>query len=129
MVVLSGSMEPAFQRGDILFLENNTNVGIGDIVVFQVKDRDIPIVHRVLKVHERAGGRVDLLTKGDANRYDDRNIVYANGQDWVSRDDIQGKVVGVLRYLGFITILLNDYPKLKYVFLGIMGLFTLTSKE
>ena len=52
VVVLSGSMEPAFQRGDILFLNNQASpIDVGEIVVFQIEDRDIPIVHRVLKVH------------------------------------------------------------------------------
>ncbi|XP_003391504.1 PREDICTED: signal peptidase complex catalytic subunit SEC11C-like [Amphimedon queenslandica] len=54
VVVLSGSMEPAFFRGDLLFLTNYEEDPIrsGEIVVFKVKDRDIPIVHRVLTVHE-----------------------------------------------------------------------------
>ena len=73
VVVLSGSMEPAFQRGDILFLNNSAEkVFVGDVVVFKIKDRDIPIVHRILKVHEKPDGRVELLTKGDNNRVDDR---------------------------------------------------------
>ena len=56
-------MEPAFQRGDILFLHNlDDPIRVGEIVVFKIKDRDIPIVHRVLKVHEKPDGRViDLL--------------------------------------------------------------------
>ena len=59
VVVLSGSMEPAFQRGDILFLNNqNDPIRVGEIVVFKIKDRDIPIVHRVMKVHEKASGEV-----------------------------------------------------------------------
>lgn len=54
VVVLSGSMEPAFQRGDLLFLWNRgLDTQVGEIVVYNVKDKDIPIVHRVLK---RSGG-------------------------------------------------------------------------
>jgi len=51
-------MEPAFYRGDLLFLTNYKEepVRVGDIVVFKVEGRDIPIVHRVLKVHERSVG-------------------------------------------------------------------------
>ena len=49
----SGSMEPAFQRGDILFLDNQpTRINAGEIVVYNVKGRDVPIVHRVLETHE-----------------------------------------------------------------------------
>ena len=48
VVVLSGSMEPAFQRGDILFLWNrNTFNQVGDVVVYEVEGKQIPIVHRV----------------------------------------------------------------------------------
>jgi signal peptidase I len=130
VVVLSGSMEPAFQRGDILFLNNAVHdVHVGDVVVFKIKDRDIPIVHRILKVHrDVATGAVELLTKGDNNRVDDRGL-YAPGQLWLSRDDILGRAVGTLRYVGMVTIALNDYPVLKYVLVGLMGLFVLTSKE
>jgi signal peptidase len=52
VVVLSGSMEPAFERGDVLFLWNReSRVKVGDIAVYNVKHRDIPIVHRVLRSH------------------------------------------------------------------------------
>jgi signal peptidase len=129
VVVLSGSMEPAFQRGDILFLNNSVDrVYVGDVVVFKIRDRDIPIVHRILKVHEKSDGKVELLTKGDNNRVDDRGL-YAPGQLWLEREDILGKAVGTLRYVGMVTIALNDYPVLKYVLVGMMGLFVLTSKE
>ena len=43
VVVLSGSMEPAFQRGDILFLNNQANpIRVGEVVVFKIKDRKTP---------------------------------------------------------------------------------------
>jgi hypothetical protein len=54
VVVLSGSMEPAFQRGDLLFLWNRgLDTKVGEIVVYNVKGKDIPIVHRVVR---RYGG-------------------------------------------------------------------------
>jgi signal peptidase I len=71
VVVLSGSMEPAFQRGDLLFLWNRGGLGeemgatagsgiaesvwgnrrtrVGEIVVYNVRGKDIPIVHRVIR--------------------------------------------------------------------------------
>lgn len=53
--IFSGSMEPAFYRGDLLFLTNYREEPIraGEIVVFKIEGREIPIVHRVLKVHEK----------------------------------------------------------------------------
>lgn len=50
VVVLSGSMEPAFQRGDLLFLWNRSpRAELGEIVVYNVRGKDIPIVHRVVR--------------------------------------------------------------------------------
>ena len=57
-------MEPAFQRGDILFLNNQDSpIRVGEIVVFKIKDRDIPIVHRVMKVHEKEDGKVRKINR------------------------------------------------------------------
>ncbi len=57
VVVLSGSMEPAYQRGDILFLwHGDAPFEIGEVVVFKLRGRDIPIVHRILEVHQQYGG-------------------------------------------------------------------------
>ena len=61
----SGSMEPAFRRGDILFLNNQENpIRVGEVVVFKIKDRDIPIVHRVMKVHEKCDARTPVSESG-----------------------------------------------------------------
>ena len=46
-------MEPAFQRGDLLFLWNrDQQAEVGEIVVYNVKDKDIPIVHRVVRSYK-----------------------------------------------------------------------------
>jgi signal peptidase len=47
-------MEPAFHRGDLLFLTlpRNERIDINDICVFKLPERPIPIVHRVIKLHE-----------------------------------------------------------------------------
>eukprot|EP00891_Asterochloris_glomerata_P008376 jgi/Astpho2/8376/fgenesh1_pm.00122_%23_26_t len=130
VVVLSGSMEPGFYRGDILFLNLGTApIRVGEVVVFNIDGRDVPIVHRVVKVHERLpGGEIDILTKGDNNHGDDRSL-YAPGQNWLNQKHIMGRVVGFLPYLGMVTIFMNDYPWLKYALIGTLGLFVLTSKE
>ena len=33
------------------------------------------------------------------------------------------------RQIGMVTIIMNDYPMVKYVLVGLMGLFVLTTKE
>jgi len=130
VVVLSGSMEPAFYRGDLLLLTNYEEepVRVGDIVVFKVEGRDIPIVHRVLKVHEKENGNVKFLTKGDNNSVDDRGL-YAPGQVWLEKKDVVGRAKGFLPYVGTVTILMNDYPKFKYFILATLGIFVLIHRE
>lgn len=127
-------MEPAFHRGDLLLLTHDQTdpIRVGDIVVFKIEGREIPIVHRVLKVHEkwfkfkvnfnsyfnilefnyREDGYAKYLTKGDNNSVDDRGL-YAPGQYWLERKDIIGRAKGFVPYIGIVTILMNDYPQLK----------------
>ncbi|KAL1969622.1 hypothetical protein VTN77DRAFT_8175 [Rasamsonia byssochlamydoides] len=148
VVVLSGSMEPAFQRGDLLFLWNRSpRVEVGEIVVYNVKGKDIPIVHRVVRSFTEEDPRMmvkkagtspttissepseKLLTKGDNNVADDTEL-YARGQDYLDRkEDIVGSVRGYIPAVGYVTILLSEYPWLKTVLLGLMGLMVLLQRE
>ncbi|KAJ6841995.1 signal peptidase complex catalytic subunit SEC11A-like [Iris pallida] len=130
VVVLSGSMEPGFKRGDILFLHMSKDpIRAGEIVVFNVDGREIPIVHRVIKVHEQQEtGEVDVLTKGDNNFGDDR-LLYAPGQLWLQRHHIMGRAVGFLPYVGWVTIIMTEKPFIKYILIGALGLLVITSKE
>ena len=47
-------MEPAFYRGDLLFLTNPAHgrYHTGDITVYKIPGAEIPIVHRVLETHD-----------------------------------------------------------------------------
>ncbi|KAM3136143.1 hypothetical protein pb186bvf_011765 [Paramecium bursaria] len=131
VVVLSGSMEPAYYRGDILFLTFfQKPIVVGDVIVYKIKDQEIPIVHRVLQVQQRSNDPMDqlILTKGDNNHVDDRAL-YPKGQMWLQRSEVMGKIEAVLPYVGYITILLNDYPQLKYLMIALMSLFVLTAKD
>ena len=107
----SGSMEPAFYRGDLLFLTNPSyeSYRTGDITVYKIPGAAIPIVHRVLETHdikpvaaansESAVAAVQqqppkqlLLTKGDNNYVDDIDLY--QGLEWLERKHIVGKVRG-----------------------------------
>lgn len=141
VVVLSGSMEPAFYRGDLLFLTNSASqrYKVGDITVYKIPGADIPIVHRVLETHDvvsKEKGLVAasplaqrqlLLTKGDNNHIDDLELY--QGLEWLERRHIVGKVRGFLPYVGYVTIAMNDFPQLKYALLGGLGLLALIQRE
>ncbi|RNC46544.1 signal peptidase type I, partial [Trypanosoma cruzi] len=102
VVVLSGSMEPAYHRGDLLLLHKISKVNIGDVIVFSLPGRTVPIVHRVHGVHED-GGTLLFLTKGDNNELDDRTL-YPEGYHWVRDEDATGKVFAIIPNAGFLTI-------------------------
>ncbi|KAF8208351.1 signal peptidase complex catalytic subunit SEC11 [Mycena galopus ATCC 62051] len=135
VVVLSGSMEPAFYRGDLLFLTNpiHERYQTGDITVYKIPGADIPIVHRVLETHDAKyrgplpATNQRLLTKGDNNEVND--IELYRGLDYLERKHIVGKVRGFLPYIGYVTIAMNDFPQLKYALLGGLGLMALIQRE
>ena len=67
-VVRSGSMEPAFSVGDLVFLKSARDIQVGDVVAFEtpkgINGFQSRLLHRVVEF-DQAGGR--LTTKGDAN--------------------------------------------------------------
>lgn len=131
VVVLSGSMEPAFRRGDILFLWNrNKQSNVGDIVVYEVDGKEIPIVHRVLREHHNEISKEQfLLTKGDNNAADDIAL-YAKKQIYLNKNkDIVGTVKGYIPQLGYITIWISENKFAKYGLLGLLMISSLLSNE
>ena len=83
-VVLSGSMEPEFSAGDLLFVKQSDNYKVDDVVVFQ--DGRIAVTHRIISMTEN-----EVITKGDANNVED---------DPITLDRIKGKVVLVIPFVG-----------------------------
>ena len=105
VVVLSESMEPAIQRGDILFLWlGYAPFRVGEIIVFKIKGREIPIIHRILEVHE-GKAKVQILTKGDNNSVDDRGL-YNPGQLWLEPDDVLVHTPSCFIFFGFFSFLI-----------------------
>ena len=68
-------MEPAFHCGDLLFLSNykQEDFRVGETIFFKVEGREIPIVQRVLNLHEKEDGTVIFLTERDNNLVDKEN--------------------------------------------------------
>ena len=115
-VVVSGSMEPAFYRGDIVMVEkanffginefNPEEVQVGDVVVYDAAWYDQPVIHRVINITD-INGTTMYVIKGDNN---DRADPY-----YVTADQIQEKVVTFGDNLVII-------PKVGYLSLWLRGL-------
>lgn len=125
VVVLSESMYPGFERGDILFLspKNYDDYVVGDMTVFQMNKKEIPIVHRAIK---RFDDRI--LTKGDNNRYDDVGL-YRRGQRYLTEKDVLSRVIACLPYFGMITIWINTIPALRFIAMFLIGMSVFLSVD
>ncbi|KAJ4151187.1 hypothetical protein LMH87_011902 [Akanthomyces muscarius] len=115
-VVTSESMEPGFQRGDVLLLWNRPNhITVGDIALVAFPTRKLPMVHRVLQsyylptVADGAGQqtRQYIRTKGDNCETDDA-LLYPNEEGLASRENVIGLVRGIVPYLGLPVIKMNE---------------------
>ena len=69
-----------------------------------------------------------ILTKGDNNNVNDRGL-YVKKQLWLHQSDLMGKVRGYAPYIGYVTIILNDYPQLKYTLLALMAVLVIVAKD
>lgn len=121
--VLSESMEPGFKRGDILFLKPQT-YKTGDILVYQVRKNDIPIVHRVIRINNK----VEMLTKGDNNRLDDVGL-YLKGRTFLTPAETRSGVFGYIPFFGMITIWISSIPGLKFAVMAISAWLVFANRE
>lgn len=59
----------------------------------------------------------------------DDTELYARGQSYLDRSDIVGSVAGFIPVVGYVTILLSEYPWLKTVMMGFMALTVVLQRE
>ena len=115
-VVVSGSMEPSFYRGDIVLIEKSNFLGIhefdpnsvqvGDVVVYKAAWFNQPVIHRIINITEINGTKMFVI-KGDNNDSPDPY--------YVSPNQITDKVVTINSNLVVI-------PKIGYLSLWLRGL-------
>lgn len=106
-VVVSGTMEPALYRGDIVVVEKNPdNIQVGDIVVYNATwFQNKAVIHRVISIKNDSNGNTLFKLKGDNNNISDPEPIY--------RSQIISKVVNtengpyVIPKIGYITLWLR----------------------
>ena len=92
--VQSGSMSPAFNKGDAVFIRpvNTGDLQAGDIVTIKTPDSGRHFTHRITRVEP---DKNLIYTKGDANKSDDpmpADMSLVAGKVWIS-----------VPYLGFLS--------------------------
>lgn len=70
----------------------------------------------------------NLLSKGDNNPVDDRGL-YPRNIFWLNKKHIIGKIRAYCPYVGYLTIIINEYPFLKQLLIGCMLLSVMMSKD
>lgn len=116
-VVVSGSMEPVFHRGDIVFIQKADFLGIqefdpttlesGDIIVYKAQWFPEPVIHRIIEVGIDNNGQRFYITQGDNNPNPDQAPVYP--------PQIKSKVITIGDQPLFL-------PRIGYITLWIRGL-------
>jgi len=97
LVVISRSMYPVLNRGDLILVKSTTleEIDIGTVIVFHHKDG--LTVHRVVRMN----GDI-ITTKGDANPTEDNPITYA---DVVGRVPNIGNTLLKIPYIGRVSLI------------------------
>ncbi len=108
--VLSGSMEPYYHVGSVVFVDKSAapeEVEIGDPITFTKTD-SLVATHRVIEIDNE---KREFRTKGDANDTEDASPV--------SFDQMVGKAGVSIPLLGYISI----YMKTKKGMFGVAAVF------
>ena len=107
--VLSGSMRPAMDTGDLAIVQEVSadSIGVGDIVQYQ-RDGTM-VIHRVTEVAQGRGEKI-FVTKGDANSNPDIEPVF--------QSQVRGKVVLTIPKLGWAVIAAQSFVRSAWSFLS-----------
>lgn len=100
-VILTGSMQPAINPGDVVIIQKSDgeNIKTGDVI--QYWTGSIFIVHRVIEADEATG---KFRTKGDNNSTPDSMLV--------SKEQVRGKIAGVIPKIGKLSLWIRSGNKL-----------------
>ena len=93
-VVLSGSMEPEYQTGSVIYVKDvdPEDLEVRDVITYRL-DEDTIATHRIIEITE-VDGQLAFRTKGDANDMEDAAAVPAS--------QVVGKPVFTIPYLGYL---------------------------
>lgn len=111
-VVLSGSMEPTYPTGSLLYVKHiDTNeLKVGDPITFMV-DEDTVATHRIIEIipDDEDSSILRFRTQGDANDSPDGTAVHYK--------NVIGKPILCIPYMGYVANFVQNPPG-KYLAIG-----------
>ncbi len=103
--VLSGSMEPAYHVGSLIYVKEaeTSDLKKGDVITFMLGP-DTTATHRIVEVipDEKNPDVVRFRTKGDANSVEDQSLVHC--------ENVVGKPVFTIPYMGYLANYIQQPP-------------------
>ena len=119
--VLSGSMEPTYHTGSVIYVKevDHTTLQAGDVITFAISE-DMVATHRIVGVvpDDEDPSVLRYRTKGDANDAEDGTLVHYK--------NIVGKPVFTIPYLGYIASYIQSPPGSYIAIAGAAFLLMLT---
>ena len=97
-VIISGSMEPNIEIGDIVVGKAEENLDIGDVISYR-KGQSV-ITHRITQINKNENGEIEYRTQGDNNNVED--------EESIKPSNIEGKVIKIVPKLGKVTLILQN---------------------
>ena len=105
LTVLSGSMEPTYHVGSLIYVKSvdYKDLKAGDVITFML-DEDTLATHRIVEVvpDEDDPATVRYRTKGDANEFEDGSLVHYK--------NVVGTPVFTIPELGYIASYIQNPP-------------------
>lgn len=115
-VVLSGSMRPALEVGDLAVVApvRTESLMVGDIITYrQARRPDVLVTHRITNIGLDDQGRVRFETRGDANNTSDQVLVESRS--------VLGRVSYSIPMVGYL-VEFSKRPEGKLLLIGLPGL-------
>lgn len=106
-VIISGSMEPNIEIGDIVVVKAEENLDIGDVISYR-KGQSV-ITHRITQINKNENGEIEYKTQGDNNNVED--------EESIKPSNIEGKVIKIVPKLGNVTLILQNKVIIIFIFI------------
>lgn len=99
--VLSGSMEPTYRTGSLIYVKkaDPQDIKVGDPITFVLDENLTVATHRVIEIDEADR---HFYTKGDANEYPDASPVHFN--------NLIGRPAFTIPYMGYVANYIQNPP-------------------
>lgn len=119
-VIVSESMEPEINVGDIVIIKKITEDSIKEEDIITFEKNDEYVTHRVKEINEQNGEKI-YTTKGDNNKVEDVEEVHYS--------EVKGIVIFQIPYIGFMILKISKQKNLIIILIIFILLYRMAQKS